>query len=206
MSPPKDPRADANDPDCSSPNDDDEGGGNNQANISVLKTADRSEAHAGDQVYYSITLRNLGSSAVQNITVNDMYPAHQMTIVEAGNGQLQNGRILWTIPVLGAGEVRTFTYRAQLAWNLTSGTTVQNTVTVTSSTGGSTVGVATIQIPYQMPQTGANDFVSPLENTSAFLRPVTGAEGGSGVLAIVLSTVGVMGTIGGTIIRRKFLA
>jgi uncharacterized repeat protein (TIGR01451 family) len=178
-----------------------------QTLLTVQKLADRGEAHPGEQVNYTITVRNLSNVPAQGITVEDTFPTYQMTIVDPASGIVNGGSIIWNIPTLGPSEVRTITVRAQLAWNLAAGSTVQNTVRV-SALGMLTPvnGFATIQIPNRSPITGANDFSGTLENTSMFLRPITGgtsASGGAGFLSIVISMAGV--AAGGFFSRRYFL-
>ncbi len=179
-----------------------------QTLLTVQKLADRGEAHPGEQVNYTITIRNLSNSVAPAVLVEDIFPTYQMTIVDPSSGILSGDRIIWNIQTLGPSEVRTITLRAQLAWNLGSGTAVQNSVRVSAPGMPTPVNaIATIQIPYRSPVTGADDFAGSLENTSAFLRPLTGGTASVGNMAGLLSTIaGIAGVAaGGFFSRRYFL-
>lgn len=81
-------------------------------------------AHPGDIVEYTITVRNSGNADAANITVTDAVNEH-LIVDESSidSGVLENGVISWTIDTLGYGEnnTRTFTFKAQIDPDLTTG-------------------------------------------------------------------------------------
>ncbi len=196
------------DPGCTSSTDDNETDTNNgTALVSVQKYSDRTEAHPGEQISYTVTVRNVSGVTASTITVEDTYPSSQMTIADPGSGILSGTSIIWTIASLAPNEVRTFTYRANLSQNLSQGTQVQNSVRVTGGnlgSGGNAASTVQIILTTPLPRTGAGDFTGPLENTRRFLSPISGAQAG-GIPAVVWSSVLLMGAaVGGRFGRRFF--
>ncbi len=196
------------DPDCSSRNDNsefnDNNGGNDQSNVSVQKTADRTVATPGESIFYTITIRNTSQSPAQNLVVQDIYQPNQLTVSDLGSGVANAGSIRWTIPSLAPGEVRTFSYRATVNGGVPFGQAITNSVSVTASNlNGTANAVTTIYTSQPLPQTGPGDFFSPLENTAAFLSPFRGGASG-GTPGIVWATVVLMGLAGGVGVGRKF--
>ncbi|MSR87093.1 DUF11 domain-containing protein [Candidatus Peribacteria bacterium] len=178
------------------------------ATITVRKTADRSVATPGSTVRYTLKVKNIEGRELHNVYINDAYDASAFQVTDNGSGDVQNGRIVWIIDSLGAGETRSFTYSGQVSRSLRSGASVLNTAR--AYVGGSDVGlVATASSnvdigQYLLPQTGIEDFFGPLENTAQFLSPIASAADGNGLPMVVWLLVIVTGLVSGGVLAKKY--
>jgi uncharacterized repeat protein (TIGR01451 family) len=75
--------------------------------IGVTKQADRRRVPAGDTVGYRIAVSNLTDQAAVNVTACDRLPGGT-TVVNAGGGRLEGGRICWDIPFFAGGAAREY--------------------------------------------------------------------------------------------------
>lgn len=167
--------------------------------LRVFKTADRSEANPGDEVSYTITIRNDTAETLRNIRVTDSFNPSQLSIFDPNGGTMGNGSIQWTIDTLEAGQVRTIIYRGRLSSALRHGDTVRNDVSITGGVGASNE----IRIVTRLPQTGIGDFFSPMNDGSQFLSPLGSS---ASIPAIAWTTVLMIGlSAGGMFGRRYFL-
>lgn len=173
------------------------------ASIAVFKQADRTEAQPGDQVGYSITVRNTSNVTIQNVVVEDRYDTGKITITDPGDGQLGAGALTWRISTLRPGETRVISYRAALSPVLRNGDSIINTVRVTANNLQTVpTSVSTITILQQLPQTGFSSFTRPLSG-NAFLSPLSSTTGATP--AIVWTALAMLGVgVGGRIGRRLF--
>lgn len=83
---------------------------NGHANITVVKTADKSTAAAGDQVHYTITLSNSGNIAGTASPVDDYDQAHVTVSAITGGGVDNGNTITWTNVSVPAGGTTVLTY------------------------------------------------------------------------------------------------
>jgi uncharacterized repeat protein (TIGR01451 family)/gliding motility-associated-like protein len=92
---------------------------------------------AGDQVTYTIHVRNTGNVSLTNVKITDQLPAHT-TFISADEGITPDatGTLTWTIPAIAAGAVditRNFTVR--VVQDLTNVTNIVNTAYVNNGDG-----------------------------------------------------------------------
>lgn len=84
------------------------------ANIAVNKTADRTFADVGEEITYTLVLRNTGTTDALNVTVNDLLPP-ETTLVD-GSVTVDGAPYLGALPVVIAsiapGQSVTVTFRA----------------------------------------------------------------------------------------------
>ena len=183
---------------------------------------------------YTVPVRNTHDRVVQNIAVRDVFRPSEFTVTDPGSGAVRNDTIAWDIDSLEPGENRTFSYRGRLAQSLPAGYEVLNTARAFSSdvsyvpTSNSTVDVGGSSMygnPYStsdnsgdyysynnetfdyanLPQTGIEDFFSPMENTRQFLTPVSEAAEGNALPLILWVAVIVAGLAGGVMVGKKFV-
>ncbi len=200
------------DDDCDSYDDDSEDGdddnGNGDASVTVQKFADRTEVRSGEQVYYTITIRNNSDETAEDLEVVDLFPAHMLSLSNTAGAESVAGGIRWRISKLLEGETRTITYSAAVAGGLTQGTVIQNTVGVRGDNVEPSYANATVTVAsnFVTPQTGLNDGTGPLENTRRFLSPFGNSAAGAGLPAGMWASLLLTGlSAGGWIARKYFL-
>ena len=110
------------------------------ADLSAAKTAPPGPVFAGETYAYTITLANLGPSDAQTVTATDVLPANTTFVSEAqisgpafGAGTPGSTSIA-TIPTLPAGATAVFTLVVQVSPSTPTGTSITNTVNVSSVT------------------------------------------------------------------------
>lgn len=104
--------------------------------ITVKKKSQASFANPGDTVRYTITVKNSGNAAAEDLRVSDSLPSI-LTYTDTGSSKRS-----WTISELLAGEARTIEYAARVANNATAGTytskvTVKNDATTLAKASSS---------------------------------------------------------------------
>ena len=190
----------------------DQGGGSISPygdNIFTLKkTASRTNAPAGSDVSYSLTVRNMQNIEIFNISVVDAYDPAVLSINDAGSGDVDDdrGRISWLIDGMQPGESRTFVYSGRVSRALHSGASILNTAR--AYIDGDDVGYrpgTSHGDSWLMPQTGIGDFFGQPENITQFLTPVTSAAHGNNGILIGFIVLLFAGATGG-LIGKKFLA
>lgn len=190
------------DPDCSSRFDNSERATATTGTVSVQKFSDRTEAYPGDQLTYTVTVRNDSAVASSSVVVEDNFPTYQLTIVDPGTGVVNGNRIEWRIASLGAFETRILTYRAQVSASLRHGDSIRNSVRVT---GGNIVNnpttISDVRIVERLPQTGFSDFTKPFNDPRGFLSPIGGS---ASVPAIFWTALMLVGTAFGAQLGKKY--
>jgi gliding motility-associated-like protein/uncharacterized repeat protein (TIGR01451 family) len=92
---------------------------------------------AGDQITYTIHIRNTGNVSLTNVKITDQLPAHtELISADEGITPDATGKLTWTIPAIAAGAVditRNFTVR--VANDLTGVTNILNTAYVDNGDG-----------------------------------------------------------------------
>lgn len=191
--------------------------------LEVEKSSDRLTATAGSSVSYTISVRNTHDREIRNIGVYDAYSPSELTVTDAGSGDVRGDRITWRIAHLRPGENRVFSYSGRLSDSLGAGYEVRNTARAFSSdvdylpTADSTVDISDSsytgsyygndgEYPY-LPQTGIGDFFGATENTRRFLRPVGHrlARGG-GLPTFIWIAVIAAGLAGGAAAGKRYIA
>ncbi|QLC66378.1 DUF11 domain-containing protein [Flavobacterium sp. LPB0248] len=107
--------------------------------FTVVKTVadanNNGKAEAGEELTYTITVKNTGSATIKNLTVSDAVPAN--TVYVSG-GTLSGGKVSFTDVNLGVGASRSYSFVVKTASDLTGVDAVSNLATV-SGDGGSDV-------------------------------------------------------------------
>lgn len=92
--------------------------------------ADAEAVPAGNDVSYTITVRNQSAEALQSVALDITLPLNKLQVTEAPGGTIGDSRISWTVGELAAGAERTFTFRALLNTGLSEGETVRTVATL----------------------------------------------------------------------------
>lgn len=106
--------------------------------LRITKTASPDPVRIGNDLFYAITVENLGQQA-SGLVVTDSIPVNTIYVdgSASGGGQLVGNQVRWTLPLLRAGETRTLTFRVTVL----SGLSVTNaSYGVTSAEGVSALG------------------------------------------------------------------
>lgn len=181
--------------------------GSTGARITVSKSADRSTAQPGDVVSYTITVRNLGTTAATNVTIDDIYNSGQLSILDPAGGNVNGSTLRWTLDRVDGNTTRTLRYTARISSSMRNGDVVQNSVSVS---GGGTSGNDSnmIRIITQLPQTGVGFGSMTNGSDTTHLQAVTNnststaeASGVFSVLSVIATVIGGLG-LGGTIGRK----
>jgi len=85
--------------------------------LALTKSVAPSVANVGDEVVYTLTLRNVGSTPATEVTIDDPLPAFLSLIganASSGTVQLDGNRVQVTIPVVAPGEQVVVSIQARL--------------------------------------------------------------------------------------------
>ncbi|PSL24512.1 DUF7507 domain-containing protein [Chitinophaga ginsengisoli] len=109
----------------------------NWKSASYTGTGTGGKVKAGDEITYTIHIRNTGNVTLTNVLITDMMPAYT-TFVSADGGITPDGtgKLSWTIPGIAVGAadaVRSF--KVKVATDLTGATTITNTAGVDNGDG-----------------------------------------------------------------------
>ncbi len=132
-----------------------------QDDVLISKTSDRTEVQPGEQVTYTVTLRNITGRTLTAVKVEDRMDSPYMQILSGGQGGTMSANsIAWVIPSLEPEQVWSVQYTAQVDRRAPNGISVPNIVTV-SGGGMDTVSLeqriqtSDIAIISNLPPTGA---------------------------------------------------
>ena len=234
------------DPGCSAPQDNNE---KNVGSVTIDITANPDPVKPGEQVRYTITLRNMSSSGQADIRLQQNLPPgmHFVTATDGGYNRF-DGLVYWSRVSVSGYAVKSLSMTASTDSTLQNGDTLESLLyangevvarvaskirtdapAVTSYQGNvsgyagqtgmyqqavQTVNQTTTMAANQyvamgtqiLPQTGIEDFTSPLENTRRFLTPVTGSEAAGPVAALIWSALVLAGLgLGSACTRKVFI-
>ncbi len=113
-----------------------------QAEISVRKTADASAVRSGQPVRFRVTVRSLGPAPATNLDVCDRMP-DRLTLMRAPGARLGKGLPCWTVPRLATGETRAFELTART--DARAGV-LRNRVIVTGSNVAARLASASVRV------------------------------------------------------------
>ena len=114
--------------------------------VSLTKTADAASATAGDQIGFTVTLRNTGAGTAQGVQFTDVLPAGlSWAISPASAGWSIQGQNLVRTPTTLAPGATTSVHVVATTTAANCGQ-VDNTATVTSTNGGSDTESASIDV------------------------------------------------------------
>lgn len=76
-----------------------------EGKLNITKTVDKTVANVGDTLQYTITASNIGTAALENVTIEDIFGGHNtLTFVSADEGVVRNADGTFTIATLEEGE------------------------------------------------------------------------------------------------------
>ena len=111
-------------------------------NLTLKKQANRKVVRPGNNVKYTITVKNTKEGSVaKNLKVCDKLPS-QMTVVKKDKtAYFDNGRLCWNIKQLAGGKSKKRTYTAKVNNGVKAGTKLKNVVTLGNKKATKTVRV-----------------------------------------------------------------
>ena len=193
---PADPAPNANtpadpDPNANTPADPDTGTDNpdgdpvaGQAELQISLTVDRTEAKAGDELTYTVTVTNAGTADAQNVKVSFALPADLQIVETSYGGTLAET----TLSPLNQGDTTTVSLKARVLETAAHGTTL--TVTASANNTASEPAVTTVLESPQLSLalTASSDTVTAGE-TLAYTVTLTNDGRGPAVNATVAVTL-----------------
>ena len=194
MTPDPDPNANTPadpDPNANTPTDPDTGTDNpdgdpvaGQAELQISLTVDRTEAKAGDELTYTVTVTNAGTADAQNVKVSFALPADLQIVETSYGGTLAET----TLSPLNQGDTTTVSLKARVLETAAHGTTL--TVTASANNTASEPAVTTVLESPQLSLalTASSDTVTAGE-TLAYTVTLTNDGRGPAVNATVAVTL-----------------
>lgn len=132
---------------------------------------DRAEVHPGDELGYTITLRNASSETLRDLFIEDAFPVGTFEVLETRGGSSQTDRVTWSIETLEPQEVRNIRIQGRVTSAAEPGDVLLNIVTVRGA-GVPVTSASEVRVVAAMPLTGAGGFTEPIEDVSAFIREI----------------------------------
>ncbi|MDD4319852.1 MAG: hypothetical protein PHW10_06045 [Candidatus Peribacteraceae bacterium] len=109
----------------------------------LLMTADKTAARPGEDVTYTIIVRNTAAIPLTDPEVDVTLPLQKLTVKDAPGGTATDTRISWTAATLAPGEETAMTYVAAFDPQLAEGDLVRTAVSLRSQSLGTPVTAAT---------------------------------------------------------------
>ena len=117
--------------------------------LSITKTVDKTKANVGDELTYTITVKNArGAAAASNVVVEDTLPNGLKFVNSNPSPTSQNGqKLTWTISSIAAGGAATITLKVKAS----EAGTYANTATISGTNKSGTTGNVEVVKPEQPP-------------------------------------------------------
>ena len=117
--------------------------------LSITKTVDKTKANVGDELTYTITVKNArGAAAASNVVVEDTLPNGLKFVNSNPSLTSQNGqKLTWTISSIAAGGATTITLKVKAS----EAGTYANTATISGTNKSGTTGNVEVVKPEQPP-------------------------------------------------------
>lgn len=140
--------------------------------VTVTEEPDRTEAQAGERLWFTVTISNKTNAAMRGIQVENAFPVGKLIIIDPAGGSVSGDQIQWTIDTLEAGQTRALRFQGQLAGGLKQGDSILNIVTVLGTNLSARImGTSNVQVLSKLPKTGEDvRFLSAPEDTSKYVR------------------------------------
>ena len=117
--------------------------------LSITKTVDKTKANVGDELTYTITVKNArGAAAASNVVVEDTLPNGLQFVSSNPSPTSQNGqKLTWTFSSIAAGGSATITLKVKAS----EAGTYANTATISGTNKSGTTGNVEVVKPEQPP-------------------------------------------------------
>lgn len=139
--------------------------------LKLFIEADRGEAHPGDPVFYTVTLKNMTQMPLLNFPVSFSFSPSQLMVQEA-DGAVYPDRVEWTVDALQPGQKRGLRVRMLVSSTIQGGEIIRGNALAIIAGSAVSYSSPDIAIITEMPATGGGEFTAPLEDTTRFLRPL----------------------------------
>lgn len=103
-----------------------------QTFLQLTKFASYQQIGSSRTIDYTVTVRNAGSAAANDIVVTDNTDS-DTTITNAGGGTQAGNQLQWNAGTMAINETRTFQYRVSVNAGTPAGTVISNTVRASGS-------------------------------------------------------------------------
>jgi uncharacterized repeat protein (TIGR01451 family) len=94
--------------------------------------ADRDEISTGEEVTYTINIKNTGKVNLKNVLLSDSLPRGMDFVSSTSGVKPLNGLVTWKGDSLSSGEIKTLTYVARVAGDRIDGEILNNSVAITA--------------------------------------------------------------------------
>lgn len=98
------------------------------SNLSISKTASKSVVKPGEEFTYTITLKNTGTAATNEITIVDVID-NNLQIINSDYASVNGNTLTWNIASLGSGATATYTVTVKVSDTVGNNTLIPNVVT-----------------------------------------------------------------------------
>ncbi|MDN4640617.1 DUF11 domain-containing protein [Agreia sp. PsM10] len=104
--------------------------------FSIVKDDETDTAYPGQELTYNLDVTNTSASGSIDVPVSDALPESLEFVSASDEGAFDeaSNSVLWTIPSLAAGEVRTLQVTVRVAADAVVGSVIENTANVTAPT------------------------------------------------------------------------
>ena len=82
--------------------------------VTITKTPERRDVIAGNTTTFTITVENVSTQELRDLTVEERYDSEHLSVTQAPGGIIDENRITWEIPLLGVEQTWTAQYEADL--------------------------------------------------------------------------------------------
>lgn len=101
--------------------------------LTISKSADKTDAKAGDTITYTIKITNPTSSAVTGLKISDTLDSNLTYVSSSDSGSASSGVVTWSNITLAAGGSKTVTVTATVNSYLTAETEIKNVAVLKDS-------------------------------------------------------------------------
>ncbi len=139
--------------------------------LSVMLTSDHSDVRPGDQVFFTVIVRNVSTVPAVQVKAVDSFSPAQLRVV-ASDGQAYLNHVDWLIRSIQPDQKVTLRLKMRVADSVAMDEVIHTSVVLMQ--GGvmqPSVGNADLHVTQALPQTGA-EHTGPLEDTSRYLSPL----------------------------------
>ena len=97
-----------------------------KAILNIVKTADKAQVIAGQNLVYTLTYSNTGNADAADVVISDTLPANVTFVSASDNGKLSGGVVTWTVGALAKKTEKTVSLTVKVNADVTDGGSVVN--------------------------------------------------------------------------------